>query len=599
MATNTKAPKNITGGTFIIKDTDPQSIFISEFLSEEQRMIRESILDFIEQEIDPVSELLDSQKDLSLAPRLLEKTGELGMLGIGVPESYGGIEMDFVTALSNSETMSGAHSFALTIGVQTSIGIAPILLYGNEAQKQQYLPQMITGELKSCYCLTEPDAGSDANSGKTTAKLNEAGTHYILNGQKMWITNSGFADLFIVFAKIEGDKNLSAFIVEKAFGGVTLGEEEKKMGIKGSSTRQVFFNEVPVPVDNLLGERQGGFKIALNVLNTGRIKLSASCLGSSKRALGLASRYANERKQFGTPIASFGAIKEKLAKIATRTYGLDAALYRTGAAIDQGYDEMIVAGLDPSIAKSACVEAYAIECAILKVYGSETEALAVDEGVQIHGGMGFSADTKIEKMYRDARISRIFEGTNEINRMLSIDMLLKKAMGGQLDLLAAVQKVMGELTSLPEQENPYEEPLAEAKWLLAGLKKTFLLLAGSAVQKLMMKLKEEQEILINAADILAQIYILESAILKTEKLISQKGEEACTDQIRLTQLLAHDSVSVVRNAGEEIIYGFASEDEISFLLMGLKRYTKISPLNRKAERRLIAERLSEKGEWCF
>ncbi|MEM6343084.1 MAG: acyl-CoA dehydrogenase family protein [Bacteroidota bacterium] len=599
MATNTKAPKHITGGTFIIKDTDPQSIFISESLSEEQRMIRESIVDFIEQEIDPVSELLDSQKDLSLAPHLLEKTGELGMLGIGVPESYGGIEMDFVTALSNSESMSGAHSFALTIGVQTSIGIAPILLYGNEAQKQQYLPQMITGELKSCYCLTEPDAGSDANSGKTTAQLNEAGTHYILNGQKMWITNSGFADLFIVFAKIDGDKNLSAFIVEKAFGGVTLGEEEKKMGIKGSSTRQVFFNEVPVPIDNLLGERQGGFKIALNVLNTGRIKLSASCLGSSKRALGLASRYANERKQFGTPISSFGAIKEKLAKIATRTYGLDAALYRTGAAIDQAYDEMIAAGLDANIAKSACVEAYAIECAILKVYGSETEALAVDEGVQIHGGMGFSADTKIEKMYRDARISRIFEGTNEINRMLSIDMLLKKAMGGQLDLLGAVQKVMGELSSLPEQENPYKGPLSEAKCLLAGLKKAFLLLAGSAVQKLMMKLKEEQEILINAADILAQIYILESAILKTEQLISLKGEISCEDQIRLTQLLAHDSVSVVRNAGEEIIYGFASEDEISFLLMGLKRYTKISPLNRKAERRLIAERLSEKAEWCF
>ncbi|MFK7921707.1 MAG: acyl-CoA dehydrogenase family protein, partial [Bacteroidia bacterium] len=348
-----------------------------------------------------------------------------------------------------------------------------------------------------------------------------------------------------------------------------------------------------------LGERQGGFKIALNVLNTGRIKLSASCLGASKRALGLASRYANERKQFGTPIASFGAIKDKLAKIATRTYGLDAALYRTGAAIDQAYVEMLEAGIPPSVAKSACVEAYAIECAILKVYGSETEALAVDEGVQIHGGMGFSADTKIEKMYRDARISRIFEGTNEINRMLSIDMLLKKAMGGQIDLLGAVQKVMQELSDLPEQENPHQEPLAEAKWLLSGLKKAFLLLAGSAVQKLMMKLKEEQEILINAADILAQIYILESAILKTEKLISIKGEAACADQIRLTQLLAHDSVSVVRNAGEEIIYGFASKDEIPFLLMGLNRYTKITPLNRIQERRLVAERLSEKGAWCF
>lgn len=562
-------------------------------------MIRESILDFIEQEIDPISESLDAQKDLGLAPRLLEKTGEMGMLGIGVPEAYGGIEMDFVTALSNSETMSGAHSFALTIGVQTSIGIAPILLYGNEAQKQQYLPQMITGELKSCYCLTEPDAGSDANSGKTTAKLNEAGTHYILNGQKMWITNSGFADLFIVFAKLDGDKYLSAFIVEKAFGGVTLGEEEKKMGIKGSSTRQVFFNEVPVPVGNLLGERQGGFKIALNVLNTGRIKLAASCLGASKRALVLSTRYANERKQFGTPIASFGAIKEKLAKIATRTYGLDAALFRTGAAIDEAYTDMIAAGTDPHIAKSACVEAYAIECAILKVFGSETEALAVDEGVQIHGGMGFSADTKIEKMYRDARISRIFEGTNEINRMLSIDMLLKKAMGGQLDLLGSVQKVMQELGELPKQENPYEGPLAEANNLLSGLKKAFLLLAGSAVQKLMMKLKEEQEILLKAADILAQIYILESAILKTEKLIERKGAEACQDQIRLTQLLAHDSVSVVREAGEEIIYGFASEDEIAFLQMGLARFTKVSPLNRKQERRLIAERLSAAEAWCF
>jgi alkylation response protein AidB-like acyl-CoA dehydrogenase len=599
MATTKKAPQHITGGTFIVSETDPQSIFISESFSEEQQMIRESAKDFIEREIEPRADLIDSQKDLSLAPRLLEQTGELGFLGIGVPEEYGGIEMDFVTALSNSEVMGTAYSFSLTIGVQTSIGIAPILLYGNADQKERYLPQMVTGELKGCYCLTEPNAGSDANSGKSRATLSEDGKHYILNGQKMWITNSGFADLFIVFAKIDEDKNLSAFIVEKKFGGITLGEEEKKMGIKGSSTRQVFFSDVKVPVENLLGERNGGFKIAVNVLNTGRIKLAASGLGIGKKTLGLATRYAIERKQFGHSIAHFGAIKDKLGRMATKLYALDAAIYRTAHLIDQAYADLVAAGMDPIVAKAKSVEVYAIECAILKVFGSETQGYAVDEGVQIYGGMGFSADTPMDKLYRDARISRIFEGTNEINRMLTMDMLLKKAMGGKIDLLSGYKTVMKELSELPEQDNPFDEPLAEAKWLLARLKKAFLLIAGSAVQKLMMRLKSEQEVLLNGANMLIHIYHLESAILKTEQLISKKGLEACEAQVQMTNLFAHEAMMAIREAGEEIVYAFAEADDITFLLMGLSRFTKVAPFNRKAARREVADRLIEAEGWCF
>ena len=599
MAIKEKAPRRIRGGDFITRETKAEEIFISESFSEEQQMIRESCFDFIEQEIEPIADLIDSQKDLSLAPTLLEQTGELGLLGIGVPDEYGGIEMDFVTALSNSEVMGGAYSFALTIGVQTSIGIAPILLYGNEAQKQKYLPRMVSGALKGCYCLTEPDAGSDANSGKSQAKISEDGSHYLLNGQKMWITNSGFADLFIVFAKIEDDKFLSAFIVEKEFGGITLGEEEKKMGIKGSSTRQVFFNDVKVPVSNLLGERNMGFKIALNVLNTGRIKLAASALGVGKKALGFASSYAMNRKQFGRSISEFGAIKEKLGKMSTKLYALDAALFRTAHAIDLAYEEMVAQGMDPAKAKSASVEAYAIECALLKVFASEAQGFVVDEGVQIYGGMGFSADTPMDKLYRDSRISRIFEGTNEINRMLSMDMLLKKAMKGQFDFMGAAQSVLKEMEELPEQENPYSGPLAEAKWVLSDLKKAFLLLAGSAVKKLMMKLKEEQEILLNAADMLIYIYLLESAVLKTEKLLGMKGKAAIEAQLLLCQLFAHEANTAIRQAGEEMIFAFAGKSEISFLQMGLNRFTKLTPFNRKEARRKISDRVIEKEGWAF
>ncbi|MEO0470003.1 MAG: acyl-CoA dehydrogenase family protein [Bacteroidota bacterium] len=588
MAIQQEAKQQQTGGSFIVSDSKAEDIFISASFSEEQRMMREAMQDFVDQEIEPLADQIDSQKDLSLPPRLLEKTGELGFLGIGVPEAYGGIEMDFVTALSGSEVMGAAYSFSLTIGVQTSIGIAPILLYGNEAQKAKYLPQMITGERKSCYCLTEPDAGSDANSGKSKAILTEDGKHYVLNGQKMWITNSGFADLFIVFAKIDEDKYLSAFIVEKEFGGITLGEEEKKMGIKGSSTRQVFFSDVKVPVENLLGERNGGFKIALNVLNTGRIKLAASALGIGRKTLKLATRYAKERKQFGQPIAGFGAIQEKLARMATKIYALDAALYRTGHAIDQTYTEMLAAGKSSTDAKFASIEAFAIECALLKIFGSEAQGYIVDEGVQIYGGMGFSADTPMDKLYRDARISRIFEGTNEINRMLSMDILLKKAMKGQIDLLSPVQAVQQELKELPEQENPYTDPLADEKWALSRLKKAFLMLAGGAVQKLMHKLKEEQEILLRASDIMNQIYMLESALLKTEQMMQRKGEEACETERKLCQLFLHEAVGVIEASGKEIIYAIGSEAEIPLLLAGLRRFTKVKPLNLKALRRDIA-----------
>ena len=590
----------IKGGEFLIRDTVAQDIFIPEEWNEEQRMIAQTCSDFIETEVYPILDELDSQKDPELMPGLITKAGELGLLGTSVPESLGGFGMNFNTTMLVSEVTGKGFSFAVAMSAHTGIGTLPILYYGNEEQKQKYVTKLATGEWKAAYCLTEPDSGSDANSGKTKAVLSDDGTHYLVTGQKMWITNGGFADIFIVFAKIEDDKNLTAFIIEKDFGGITMNEEEKKLGIKGSSTRQIFFNDCKVPVENMLSERQNGFKIAVNILNVGRIKLGAGALGGSKASVTAAVKYANERKQFGKSISEFGAIKHKLAEMTLKIYASEGGHYRAGQNIDDAYDAFVADGMDPSQARLKSLEEFAIECAILKVHGSEVLDYVVDEAVQIGGGMGYSADGPFDRGYRDARINRIFEGTNEINRMLTIDMLLKRAMKGHLDILGPAQAVAQELVSIPSfGDNGDDSLFAAEKQVLKNLKKAGLMVAGGAVQKLMQKLSDEQEVLMNLADMLAEGYVAESIILRVEKLVSMRGEEACAIEIDMARVFLHHAVDVAIKAGKEAIYAFAEGDEQKLMLMGLKRFTKIEPMNLKDARRRIADYVIEKNEYPF
>ncbi len=590
----------IKGGEFLITETEAQDIFIPEEWNEEQKMIAQTCHDFIDKEVYPNLDKIDSMTDPSIIPSLLDKAGELGLLGTSVPEALGGFGMNFNTTMLVSEVTGKGFSFAVAISAHTGIGTLPILYYGTEEQKEKYVTKLATGEWKAAYCLTEPDAGSDANSGKTKAVLTDDGKHYLITGQKMWITNGGFADVMIVFAKIEDDKNLTAFIVERDFGGITMNEEEKKMGIKGSSTRQIFFNETKVPVENMLSERENGFKIAVNILNVGRIKLGAAALGGSKAAITAAVQYANERKQFDKSLSEFGAIKHKIAEMTTKVYASEGAHYRAGQNIDDAYDGFVADGMAPGQARLKSLEEFAIECAILKVHGSETLDFVVDEAVQVGGGMGYSADGPFERGYRDARINRIFEGTNEINRMLTIDMLLKRAMKGELDIMGPAQAVAQELTSIPSFASEDDGVLfAKEKKVLSNLKKAGLMVAGGAVQKLMQKLSDEQEILMNLADMLIEGYVAESVILRAEKLVGQQGEEACQIQIDMARVFLHHAVEVVINAGKEAIYAFADGDEQRLMLMGLKRFTKIDPMNLKDARRRIADHVIEKNEYPF
>jgi len=590
----------VKGGEFLIKETAPEDVFIPEEWNEEQKMIEKSCIDFVDTEIMPNLDKIDSMENPELMPSLLEKTGQLGVLGSAVSEQYGGFGMDFNTVMLIAEAFGKSHSFVVSFLAHSGIGTLPILFFGTEDQKTKYLPKLVTGELISAYCLTEPDAGSDANAGKTKAILSDDKKSYILNGQKMWISNAGFADIFIVFAKIDNDNFLSSFIVEKAFGGITMNEEEKKLGIKGSSTRQVFFNDCKIPVENLLGEREQGFKMALNILNTGRIKLGAATMGGSKFALNKSIHYSNERKQFGETIGSFGAIKHKLAEMATKIYASESALYRTGYNIEETSKALILEGMDESIAKMKSIEEFAIECAILKVHGSEILDYAVDECVQIHGGIGYSAEGPAERGYRDARINRIFEGTNEINRLVTIDMLLKRAMKGELDLMTPAMNVQKELTSIPDfKQNGEDALLAKEKKVMNNLKKTGLMVAGAAVQKLMMKIKEEQEILMNLADMLIEGYVAESTILRVEKLVSIKGAEACALQLDMARIYLHNAVNKITIAAREAIYAFAEGDEQRMMLLGLKRFTKIEPFNLKEARRRIADSLLKRNMYFF
>jgi len=588
----------IKGGEFVIRETLYQDVFIPEEFDEEQLMIKQTCIDFINTEVFPKLDQIDAQEE-GLMQSLLDKAGELGLLSVSIPEEFGGFGKNFNTSMLVTDAVGAGHSFAVALSAHTGIGTLPILYYGNDAQKTKYIPRLATGELKAAYCLTEPNAGSDANSGKTSAKLNSAGTHYVLNGQKMWITNGGFADVFIVFAKIDDDKNLSAFIVERDFGGITMNPEEHKMGIKGSSTRQVFFNECEVPVENLLSERGNGFKIAVNILNIGRIKLGAAAIGSSRKALDQAINYSNERVQFGLQISKFGAIRHKLAEMAIRNFAVESAAYRAGQNIDDAYEQLVSEGMDSAKARLKSTEQFAIECAILKVWGSEMLDYIVDEGVQVYGGMGFSAEAPMERAYRDSRINRIFEGTNEVNRLLIVDMLLKRAMKGELDLMGPAQQVAGELMSIPDFEEEEETLFSNEKKVIKNLKKVGLMIAGAAVQKLMMTLSKEQEILMNIADIIGYVYLAESTILRVEKLVEMKGEEAVRGQIDIAKVYLYSAVDTIYIAGKQALNSFAEGDELKMMLVGLRRFTKAEPFNSKEARQRIAKQLIDANKYCY
>ena len=590
--------RTIKGGEFIIRETACEDIFIPEEFDEEQLMIKKTCEDFLEAEVFPNLDRIDNQEE-GLMVNLMDKAGELGLLAVSIPEEYGGFGKNFNTSMLVADSVGAGCSFAVALSAHTGIGTLPILYYGNKEQKDKYIPKLATGEWKASYCLTEPNSGSDANSGRTKAVLNSEGTHYLITGQKMWITNGGFADIFIVFAKIGEDKNLSAFIVEKDFGGITMNPEEHKLGIKGSSTRQVFFTDCPVPVANLLSDRENGFKIAVNILNLGRIKLGVAAIGSSRKVLNQAINYSNERFQFNLPISKFGAIRYKLAEMATRNFALESASYRAGQNIDDAYDTLLAEGMEPSQAKLKSTEQFAVECAIIKIWGSEVLDYIVDEGLQIYGGMGYSAEAPMERAYRDSRINRIFEGTNEINRMLILDMLLKRAMKGELDLMTPAQAVAAELMSIPDFAEEDNSLFASEKRILSNLKKAGLMIAGAAVQKLMMTLSKEQEILMNIADMIGYIYLAESTILRVEKLVKLRGEESCAGQLDMMRIYLYQSVDKVSVAGKEALYSFAEGDELRMMLVGLRRFTKSEPFNIKETRQRVAKQLIEANKYCY
>jgi len=595
----TESMQAIKGGEFLIRETTADSIFIPEEWDEEQLMIAETCTNFLAQHVTPNLARIDEQEE-GLMPHLMTEAGALGLLGISVPEQYGGFGKDFKTSMLVTEKLGAGHSFSVAFSAHTGIGTLPILYYGNDAQKEKYIPKLASGEWKGAYCLTEPGSGSDANSGKSRATLSADGKYYLLNGQKMWITNAGFADVFTVFAKIDNDENLSAFIVEKTFEGLTLNPEEHKMGIKGSSTRQVFFNDCKVPVENLLSERQNGFKIAVNILNLGRIKLGGGTVGASKEVISLSAQYANEREQFGRPISKYGAIRYKLAQQAIRTYAAESAVYRASENMEQATAHLIETGMDPIKAKLKGTEQYAIEAAIIKVHASEVLDYVVDEGVQIYGGMGYSAEAPMDRSYRDSRINRIFEGTNEINRMLTVDMMLKRALKGELDLMGPAQKVAGELMSIPDFNAAEEDGLfSKEKKYIANFKKAVLMVAGAAVQKLMQQLGKEQEVLMNLADMLIELYASESIQLRVEKLVGMRGEEACKEQLDMMRVYISDAAEKISKAGKEALNAFADGDERKMMMMGLKRFTKTDDFNTTQARRNVAAKLIAENKYCF
>ena len=587
----------LRGGEWLIKEINAHDIFIPEDCSEEQKMILEMSEQFIQAEVVPNLDRINNLEP-GLMASLLKKAGDLGLLGAHVPEQYGGMGKDLITATIINEGFGAGFSFAVSYAAHTGIGSIPILYFGTEEQRKKYTPKLASGEWIGAYGLTEPNSGSDALGAKTTARLSDDGKYYILNGQKVWITNGGFADVYTVFAKVDGDK-FTAFIVERGFEGFTQGPEEQKMGIKGSSTVQLYFQDCKVPVENVLGEIGRGHIIAFNALNTGRYKLCAACLGAGKVAIDISVQYATAREQFKTAIASFGAIKYKLAEMAIRLWVGNSALYRTGKLIDDKEAELKAQGLSFEKAYLGAAEEYAIESAMLKVYGSETLDYIVDEGVQIHGGNGFSDEYTISKAYRDSRINRIYEGTNEINRLLTVDMMLKRAMKGQLNLMGPALAVSKELMSIPEFGNEDETLFAKEKKYIANFKKAILMIAGAAVQKLMMNLSKEQEIIMNIADMAIDTYNAESALLHVIKITETYGEAAATLPTDIMRTYLYDAADRINKSGKDALNAFADGDELRMMHIGLKRFTKVESFNTKAARRRIADRMIAENRYCF
>ncbi|MEJ0102458.1 MAG: acyl-CoA dehydrogenase family protein [Bacteroidota bacterium] len=597
MSTEVKKHTSLKGGEWLIKESSPFDTFIPEEFTEEQKMIRDMCDQFLNIEVMPILDRIDNLEP-GLMKSLLRKAGEQGLLSVAFPEEYGGLGKDFVTATIVNDNLGAGHSFSVAIAAHTGIGTLPILYFGTPAQKQKYIPKLITGEWAGAYGLTEPNSGSDALGAKTSAKLSDDGKFYILNGQKCWITNGGFADVYTVFAKVDGDK-FTAFIVDRGTEGFTQGPEEHKMGIKGSSTVQLYFQDCKVPAENLLGEIGKGHRIAFNILNIGRLKLCAAALGGSKRALSETVNYAKTREQFKQPISNFGAIKHKLAEMALRIFVAESALYRTAKWIDEKEHELIAAGKPFNEALLGGAEEYAIECAMLKVFGSETLDFVVDEGVQIHGGNGFSAEYNISRAYRDSRINRIYEGTNEINRLLTLDMTLKRAMQGRLDLMGPAMGVQKELMSIPDFGAQEETLFSKELKLVANLKKAILLTAGAAVQKLMMKIDTEQEVLMNIADMAIETFNAESALLRVMKLTDQQGESSQQLHLDILRTYLYDTADRVNKAGKDAVNSFADGDDQRMILMGLKRFTKAEPFNTKDARRRIADKMIAEGKYCF
>ncbi len=600
MSTLTDKKQVLKGAEFLVKESSWEDVYIPEQITEEQKMMRDMTKDFIATEIEP--NLEKYEQDPMLGVEVLNKAGELGLLGLHIPTEYGGEGKDLTTFSYVTEVLGWGHGLSVAIGAHTGIGTCPIIYYGTDAQRAQYLPKLATGELKAAYCLTEPWSGSDALGARTKAVLSEDGKYYTLTGQKMWITNAGFADVFVVFAKINGDdKKFTGFIVEKGFEGVSVGAEEKKMGIKSSSTRQVFFNSVKVPAENLLGEEGKGHKIAFQILNIGRYKLCNGVLGGAKKALGQAVKYANERQQFKTPISQFGAIKQKLGEMAIRVWTAESASYRVCDWINQKEHDLKAEGKSMTEYLTGGAEEYQIECALLKVIGSEVLDYVVDEGLQIFGGYGYSEEYPMARAYRDSRINRIFEGTNEINRMLSIDALLKFAMKGKIDLMGPGMAVQKELMSVPDfgSSDDSDDIFAAEKKALKNAKKAFLLVAGGAVQKLMQKLSDEQEILIHSSDILSDILVMESAMLRAEKLINLHGLEASKIYVDMVKCFFFDALERIGVNGRSALVAFASGDELRMMQMGLKRFTKYETINTKNIRRAVADKLIDENGYPF
>ncbi|HPT02272.1 MAG TPA: acyl-CoA dehydrogenase family protein [Bacteroidales bacterium] len=590
--------KVLKSGEFLVAEVEPNDVFIPEEFNEEQLMIAQTCRDFLVTEVYPNLDKLDKQ-DRELMKEILKKSGELGLMGISLPEEYNGFGQSFVTQMLTAETIGAGYSFSVAFMAHCGIGTLPIMYYGNEEQRQKYVSRLATGELIGCYCLTEPGAGSDANSGKTNAKLSEDGSHYILNGQKMWITNAGFADTQVVFAKIENDRVLSAFVVERTMPGVVVAPDEKKMGIKGSSTAQIFYNDVKVPAENLIGKRGEGFRIALSILHMGRLKLGANVIGAAKKAITDSVKYANERKQFGVLISTFGSLKYKMAEQVIKTFGHESATYRASYDIDHLIGELKATGMDKGRATIEAISHYAVEAALLKVYGSEMLDYVADEAVQIHGGMGYSAEMAVERGYRDSRINRIFEGTNEINRLLVVDTAMKRAMKGDFDLFGEAEKLAADLGSVACKISGNETYYEEKSVYLKNFKKVALLAINGASKHFGKQIAQEEEVLNNISDIMMQIYVAESMSLRIQKLEAARGADAVSVYRDILDVFVYDSADLVRKSAMDAVNAFATAELLPALHSAVDPLTRVAALNVKESRRRIADKLIADNEYKF